>query len=52
MMASDDIPPPEGVANAVAAHTSNIARVIVLLPFFLRLMDFAYGDDVEIPSDS
>jgi hypothetical protein len=27
MMASDEVPPPEGVAHAVAAHTSRIAQV-------------------------
>ena len=28
MMSSDEVPPPEGVAHAVAAHTSRITRVI------------------------
>ena len=27
MMSSDDLPPPEGVAHAVAAHTSRITQV-------------------------
>ena len=27
MMSSDDVPPPEGVAHAVAAHTSRITQV-------------------------
>ena len=31
MMASDEVSPPEGVAHAVAAHTSRIAQVIPLL---------------------
>jgi hypothetical protein len=29
MMSSDDVPPPEGVAHAVAAHTSRITQVTI-----------------------
>lgn len=60
-MASDDVPPPEGVAHTVAAHTSRITQVLSsprLHPNVLELLGTAmkFCDamltcvDIEIPS--
>ena len=54
MMASDDVPPPEGVAHTVAAHTSRIAKVrrtrISHLSLNLPRSDLPCVCVIEIPS--
>ena len=47
MMSSDDVPPPEGVAHAVAAHTSRITQVFSYFPS--RFFVFFFFPAVEIP---